>query len=54
MMYALITTAKLNGVDPRTWLVDVLARITNHPASRLDELVPWRWKRSRTPATAAA
>jgi hypothetical protein len=33
MMYALITTAKLNNVDPRAWLADVLARTTDHPAS---------------------
>jgi hypothetical protein len=54
MIYALITTAKLNDVDPRAWLADVLARIADHPASRLDELLPWKWKRSRRPATAAA
>jgi hypothetical protein len=54
MMYALITTAKLNDVDPRAWLADVLARIADHPASRLDEFLPWNWKHSQTPATAAA
>jgi hypothetical protein len=36
-------TAKLNGVDPRAWLADVLARIADHPASRLGELLPWHW-----------
>ena len=43
-MYSLIATAKLNDVDPRAWLADVLARIADHPASRLDELMPWNWK----------
>jgi transposase-like protein len=43
-MYSLIATAKLNDVDPRAWLADVLARIANHPASRLHELLPWNWK----------
>ena len=43
-MYSLIATAKLNDIDPRAWLADVLARIADHPASRLDELLPWRWK----------
>jgi hypothetical protein len=42
-MYSLIVTAKLNGVDPRAWLADVLARIADHPASRLHELLPWNW-----------
>jgi hypothetical protein len=43
MMYSLITTAKINGIDPHAWLADVLARIANHPAHRLDELMPWNW-----------
>ena len=34
-MYSLIITAKLNDVDPRAWLADVLRRIADHPASRL-------------------
>lgn len=42
-MYSLIVTAKLNNVDPRAWLADVLNRINDHPASRLDELLPWHW-----------
>ena len=49
-MYSLIATAKLNGVDPQAWLADVLARINNLPASRLDELLPWNW----TPTALAA
>jgi IS66 C-terminal element len=36
-VYTLIATAKLNGVDPQAWLADVLRRIADHPASRLDE-----------------
>ena len=42
-MYSLIVTAKLNDVDPRAWLADVLARIADHPVSRLHELLPWHW-----------
>jgi transposase len=53
-MYTLIATAKLNGVDPRAWLADVLARIADHPALRLDELLPWHWKRrGEAPSLAA-
>ena len=40
-IYTLIVTAKLNGLDPRAWLADVLRRIADHPASRLNELLPW-------------
>jgi hypothetical protein len=45
-MYTLIATATLDGVDPQAWLADMLARIADHPASRLDQLLPWHWKRS--------
>jgi hypothetical protein len=44
LMYTLIQTAKLNDVDPQAWLADVLARIAEHPAHRLDELLPWNWR----------
>jgi transposase len=44
-MYSLIVTAKMNGVDPQAWLADVLARIAAHPAHRLDELLPWNWRK---------
>jgi len=39
VMYTLIETCKLNHVDPRAWLADVLARIATHPMSRVTELM---------------
>ncbi len=42
-VYTLIETAKLNGIDPRAWLADVLARLPDHPMPRIDELLPWQW-----------
>jgi transposase len=53
-MYSLIMTAEMNDVDPRAWLADVLARIADHPASRLDELLPWHWPRPREDRNLAA
>ena len=44
LMYTLIQTARLNDVDPQTWLADVLGRINDHSAHRLDELLPWNWR----------
>lgn len=44
VLYTLIQTARLNDIDPQAWLADVLARIADHPAQRLDELLPWRWR----------
>ena len=43
-MYSLIVTAKMNDIDPQAWLADVLARIAEHPASQLDDLLPWNWR----------
>jgi transposase len=43
-MYSLIETAKLNGLDPQAYLRDVLARLPDHPAKRVAELLPWNWK----------
>ncbi len=53
-MYSLIVTAKLNDVDPQAWLADVLARIAEHPASRLDKLLPWNWRSQRAASNRAA
>jgi transposase len=39
---SLIASAKLNEVEPFTYLRDILQRMTEgHPMSRLDELLPW-------------
>ena len=56
MMYSLITTAKMNDVDPQAWLADTLARIANHPAQRIGELMPWNWiaPQNQSPAAQAA
>ena len=51
-MYSLIVTAKLNDVDPRAWLADVLARIADHPASQWHELLPWNWRQRAVKMTA--
>jgi transposase len=45
VMATLIMTAKLNDVDPQAWLADVLARINDHAIHRLDELLPWNWRK---------
>jgi len=44
VMLTLIQTAKLNDVDPRAWLSDVLARIADHKINDLAALLPWNWR----------
>ncbi len=42
---SLITTAKLNNVEPFAYLKDILERMSaGHPMSRIDELLPWNWR----------
>jgi transposase len=53
-IYTLVATAKLTDVDPRAWLADVLARIADHPANRIAELLPWNWKAAKLQEQAAA
>ena len=43
-MYTLIETAKMNGLDAEAWIADVIARIADHPISRIHELLPWNWR----------
>lgn len=51
-IYTLIATCKLNNVDPQAYLADVLARLPDYPARRIDDLMPWHWQ-PRTLAKAA-
>jgi transposase len=44
IIQSLIVTCRLHGIDPYTYLVDVLQRISEHPASRVAELTPRLWK----------
>jgi transposase len=53
-MFTLIETCKLNDVDARSWLADVLARIADHPASKVADLLPWNWKANLATQAAAA
>ncbi len=44
MLYALLGTGKLHGVNPFNWLKDVLSRIGRHPINKVHELLPHNWQ----------
>jgi transposase len=44
IIQSLIVTCRLHGIDPYTYLIDVLQRVSQHPASRVAELTPRLWK----------
>ncbi len=44
VIQSLLVTCKLQGVNPYTYLVDVLQRISEHPASQVVDLTPRVWK----------
>jgi hypothetical protein len=53
VVYSLIETCKLNGIDPEAYLRDVLTRIAEHPINRIAELLPWHWTDRASQAKAA-
>ena len=42
VIYSLIGTSRLNGIEPFAYLRWVFERIADHPINRIDELLPWR------------
>ena len=44
IIQSLITTCRLHDVNPYDYLIDVLQRVSEHPANRVHELTPREWK----------
>jgi hypothetical protein len=53
-VYTLIETCKMNEGDPQAWLADVLARLPDHPATKVADLLPWNWKANQQSKAAVA
>lgn len=51
MIYSLVASCKLHKIDPFRYFRDVLARVSTHPADRIDELLPIKWKKLHTEAS---
>lgn len=41
VMYTIIETAKMNGLNPEAYLRDIIACIADHPINKIDLLLPW-------------
>ena len=54
--WAVVATARLNGVEPQAWLTDVLERVVSGrtKAHELERLLPWTWKAEQLAAAANA
>jgi transposase len=53
-LYALVESAKLNGLDPEAYLRHVFERIATHPRDRIEELLPWHVAADLAPKAQAA
>ena len=47
--YTLVETAKLNGLNPETYLTHVIGRIADHPINKIHELLPWHLRQALNP-----
>jgi hypothetical protein len=46
-LYSLVATCESRGINPFDYLTDVLARLQDHPAKAIDELLPAAWAAAR-------
>lgn len=44
VIQGLLVSCRLQEIDPYKYLVDVLQRVSLHPARKIDELIPRNWK----------
>ena len=47
-LYTLIGSCLLQGIDPHAYLVDVLARLPDHPVNQVGQLTPSAWRECHT------
>jgi hypothetical protein len=51
LLSSIVATCRLNDVNPVDYLAETLTAIINgHPQGRIDDLMPWRFRNTSTPA----
>jgi transposase len=43
-LFSIVASCVMNGINPVEYITDVVERISDHPALRIDELLPDRWR----------
>jgi len=54
IIYSLVASCKLKGIDPFAYFRDVLKRVSTHSANKIDELLPGNWKKPKADTKAAS
>jgi len=49
-LYTLIATCEVRRINPFAYLADVLTRVQDHPAKKIDDLLPGAWAAARSAA----
>ena len=47
-LFALVENCRLEGIDPEAYLIEIIARLPDHPMKRIAELLPRAWKAARS------
>jgi transposase len=53
-LLSLVQTCRAMDIRPQEYLQDIFERLLDHPANRLEELLPDRWKEARQASSAEA
>lgn len=51
-LFTVVENCRQLDVDPEAYLIELIARLPDHPAARVTELMPRAWQQARTPAAA--
>jgi hypothetical protein len=53
-LFALVENCRLANVDPERYLIDLIARLADHPASKIAQLLPHHWAAAQAGLVVAA